>query len=477
MASPPRAPTFKTTPKSVVLFKETDTIPSDATKDLQEAYKAALQLIRGEIQLKHMTTPTTNRGSKRSQSSSPSTSNNSMDEPVPAKKARRNTESHGESEFSRFTVVLVDKTDAKKWPALLTDVSDRNLAVRHFPLAENPKSTSYPYSRAHNVTYDDIGDLIGLHDRKAPEYVRALVAAEEFIEHPSNYIQLPPGFVMTQKVPEGRIARKAKPLPATSSPVSRPKAKAVFKTTRATAAAAAAAAAAATASSQPVASSSTDSMTRVGSVKTTSTSPTKPVTASNDLPKDSANHSNGLNIGGLSLVNSLLKVMVSLDAQEYMKKIWAGKIICKRNASYKRVTNVADAHISLNIGDLLEFNELEVFIAEMQDWIKLSPKLPKMTSFDELHYISNVVLPELLVYALQQVRKISKTEAEQVLADAVNNKPTTTPKPAATPVKSPPKPEPADVDVTNYDDLPEEGNSSFDCLLRAVSIEREAKKV
>src|SRR5690606_34273455 len=70
-------------------------------------------------------------------------------------------------------------------------------------------------------------------------------------------------------------------------------------------------------------------------------------------------------------------------------------------------------------GNLLDFNELEVVIAEVRNWIALCPKLPKMTLLREMHYISKVVLPEICVFALARVKNLSHADAEVVYQDSV----------------------------------------------------------
>lgn len=101
-------------------------------------------------------------------------------------------------------------------------------------------------------------------------------------------------------------------------------------------------------------------------------------------------------------------------------------------------------------GNLLDFNELEVVIAEVRNWIALCPKLPKMTLLREMHYISKVVLPEICVFALARVKNLSYADAEVVYQDSVAK---FNGENSAAPVST---------------------NSSFQQLLRAVSIERSA---
>lgn len=101
-------------------------------------------------------------------------------------------------------------------------------------------------------------------------------------------------------------------------------------------------------------------------------------------------------------------------------------------------------------GDLLDFNELEILVSELHNWIALCPKLPKMTLLREMHYISKVVLPELLVFALARVKNLSHADAEVVYHDTVEKL---------------------------REDSPirvQKTNNSFEQLLRAVSIERSA---
>lgn len=99
---------------------------------------------------------------------------------------------------------------------------------------------------------------------------------------------------------------------------------------------------------------------------------------------------------------------------------------------------------------MLDFNELEIVIAEVRNWIALSPKLPKMTLLREMHYISKVVLPEICIFALGRIKNLSHTDAEVVYRDSVSKLSLEDP---STVSKS---------------------NNSFEQLLRAVSIERSA---
>lgn len=72
--------------------------------------------------------------------------------------------------------------------------------VRRFPLTENPEGQRYPLNWCHNVTYGGIEELIASNDCKGcPNYVRALVAAQEFMENPQNYVTLPEGYTFPQK--------------------------------------------------------------------------------------------------------------------------------------------------------------------------------------------------------------------------------------------------------------------------------------
>lgn len=66
------------------------------------------------------------------------------------------------------------------------------------------------YCLGHNVTYEGIEDLIAKNDRKGcPDYVKALVSAQEFIENPRNYFTFPEGFQFPQKPrPPTRIDRR-----------------------------------------------------------------------------------------------------------------------------------------------------------------------------------------------------------------------------------------------------------------------------
>jgi hypothetical protein len=117
-----KPPTFKTTPKSACLFKDSDTLPGNASKDLQEAYKAAIGIMRGEIQLRFMSNLSNNnrRNSEvgpEAEPVSPSTSNSSLVD-IPVKRARRSTVNEGQ-EFVPYTVVLVDTSEIPNWPVLV----------------------------------------------------------------------------------------------------------------------------------------------------------------------------------------------------------------------------------------------------------------------------------------------------------------------------------------------------------------------
>jgi hypothetical protein len=68
-------------------------------------------------------------------------------------------------------------------------------------------------------------------------------------------------------------------------------------------------------------------------------------------------------------------------------------------------------------------------IAEIHNWIALSPKLPKMSLLGEMHYISKVVLPELCIFALGCINQVSSKDAEIIYNKALKEK--TTPSPPA----------------------------------------------
>lgn len=82
----------------------------------------------------------------------------------------------------------------------MTDVSGTLATVRKFPFTENKDVLNFPYARCRNVTYDEIGQLIRQYDTgDCGMYVRALVAAEEFMENPHKFLNAPQGFELIQR--------------------------------------------------------------------------------------------------------------------------------------------------------------------------------------------------------------------------------------------------------------------------------------
>lgn len=59
---------------------------------------------------------------------------------------------------------------------------------------------NFPFTRCQNVSYEEIGQLIKQYDTgKCGTYVRALVAAEEFMENPHKFLNAPQGFELDSK--------------------------------------------------------------------------------------------------------------------------------------------------------------------------------------------------------------------------------------------------------------------------------------
>lgn len=118
----PRSATFKTTPKTAVLFKDTDQLPANASKELQAAYKAALAIVRGEAPIRRSNSASLNNHSESAETVSPSTSsNNSSLVDVPATKKPRKTVEGGR-EFIEYTVILVESSEGFDWPALVSSL-------------------------------------------------------------------------------------------------------------------------------------------------------------------------------------------------------------------------------------------------------------------------------------------------------------------------------------------------------------------
>lgn len=84
----------------------------------------------------------------------------------------------------------------------------------------------------------------------------------------------------------------------------------------------------------------------------------------------------------------------------------------------------------------------------------------------EMHYISKVVLPELCIFALTRINQISPAEAEIIYQQAVKSNNIVTPSPA-----SPKRQNLRTTSETAQQSVPKAG-TSFEQLLRAVSIER-----
>jgi hypothetical protein len=175
---------------------------------------------------------------------------------------------------------------------------------------------------------------------------------------------------------------------------------------------------------------------------------------------------NGLTLSNLSLSsskNDIFKAMLSYEAREHVEKMFAGQYDCKRNTDYVRAENAHDAAFSFFCGDILNFAELEMVIAEIHNWIALSPKLPKMSLLGEMHYISKVVLPELCIFALGRINQVSPKDAEILYNKAVKEKKSPSSACQSRRTKT--------VDPTNHVSVSKAENS-FEQLLRAVSIER-----
>jgi hypothetical protein len=309
----------------------------------------------------------------------------------------------------------LDTTEIPNWPVLFLEKSDdTEVLARRFPLNENLEGQRYPLKWCHNVTYNGIEELIASNDCKGlPNYVRALVSAQEFMENPQNYITLPAGFSHPQK----------------PRPLITPKPKRTYN-------------------------KKDVEMKEVEKEEEISEDEEE---GEKDVKTISKFSQNGLALANLSLSsskNDVFKAMLSYEAREHVEKMFAGQYESKRNKEYHRADDASDATFSFYCGELLNFAELEMVIAEIHNWIALSPKLPKMSLLAEMHYISKVVLPELCIFALARINQISPKDAQILFENAT---------------KDQNGPFPSSRKTSRQ---PSNPGNSFEQLLRAVSIER-----
>lgn len=59
--------------------------------------------------------------------------------------------------------------------------------------------------------------------------------------------------------------------------------------------------------------------------------------------------------------NIVFKAMLSLDARDYIEKVWAGQMKCERAENYQTITHSNDSCFSFSCGKLIDFYFIKGF--------------------------------------------------------------------------------------------------------------------
>uniref|UniRef100_A0A914EHN9 PWWP domain-containing protein n=1 Tax=Acrobeloides nanus TaxID=290746 RepID=A0A914EHN9_9BILA len=378
-----KSPIFKAMPKSVILFKESDPLPANASKDLKQAYNAALRIVRGETPLTldigsdalnnndtHSFNSISPSTSTSSHMNSSSRSSSTLTMPA-SKKLKKNSPEpeHSRVFFRPDDIVMVKNESKGKWPALVRAIDATSACISLFPLEEPEVTRTILLTELCHLSFNEISFLCKQVEESNPELHKALLDVQHFLLFKSDDISAEKvsNMSLDDTVDTGNESTHAT-LNGNSYDMEMEEVEAKIVRT---------------------------------SIATSSSIPVRSRSESLDIKKNKI---------------PFRDAMLTEDAREFMESIWNQKVPSERHNNYKRPIS-SNLEISFNCGDLLSYQELEQVVTEFQKWITLCTKLPKMSLLTELHYVSEVVLPEVCIYCLSKKNECSREKAEKLFRE------------------------------------------------------------